>query len=238
MPLRKAKGDMYEFITHIWNPVKGRCGYDCSYCYMKKMERFPHIANINRSEPYLDEKELRANLGTGNYIFVCSGCDLFHPDVPTEWIRNVWVYAHKHYPGNKYLWHTKNPSRVSELYGCFRDNDMLCVTIESDLESDASKAPSYWERFAAIAMWKKPWMLTIEPVMDFDLFGFAANIGMNMPVQVNIGADSGRNNLPEPSAEKLNALIDWLEPRTKVHLKENLRRLLPEHGLYEKAGAK
>jgi len=24
MPLRKATGNQYEFITHIWNPVKGK----------------------------------------------------------------------------------------------------------------------------------------------------------------------------------------------------------------------
>jgi len=32
--------------------------------------------------------------------------------------------------------------------------------------------------------------------------------------------------LPEPSPEKLRALIDWLETKTKVHLKKNLGRLL------------
>ena len=35
MALRKSKGNMYSFITHTWNPVKGICYHDCSYCYMK-----------------------------------------------------------------------------------------------------------------------------------------------------------------------------------------------------------
>jgi len=227
MPLRKTEGNMYEFATHLWNPVKGKCGYDCSYCYMKKMERFPHIARINQGEPYLDEKELYALNVRGGYIFVCSSCDLFHDDIPSEWIRKVRSVTEDN-PAfhNQYLWHTKNPKRALEFQDRFGDNDMLCVTIESDLEADESKAPSCWERFSAVLQWKKPWMLTIEPVMEFDLYSFTANIGMNMPVQVNIGADSGRNNLPEPSTGKLRALIDWLEPRTKVHLKKNLGRLL------------
>ena len=28
---------MYEFVTHTWNPIKGKCYHDCSYCYMKKI---------------------------------------------------------------------------------------------------------------------------------------------------------------------------------------------------------
>ena len=233
MPLNKTEGNMYSFVTHTWNPVKGRCGYGCPYCYAKKINR---RFGKQQGEPYLDEKELAANLGEGNHIFVCSSCDLFHDDIPGEWIRRVMEKANSSY--NRFLWHTKNPRRALEFRDHFFNTDMLCVTIESDLESGASIAPSRWERFAEIVRWGKPWMLTIEPVMDFDLFGFAANIAMNMPAQVNIGADSGRNSLPEPSPEKLQALIDWLEPRTKVHLKKNLRRILPERRLHGKAGAK
>ena len=33
MPLNKTKGDMYDFITHTWNPIRGRCLHDCSYCH-------------------------------------------------------------------------------------------------------------------------------------------------------------------------------------------------------------
>jgi hypothetical protein len=66
--LRPSKGNMYEFVTHIWNPVKGRCPYECSYCYVGRIcGRFGR----EQREPYLDERELRANLGSGNTIFVC-----------------------------------------------------------------------------------------------------------------------------------------------------------------------
>jgi hypothetical protein len=46
------------------------------------------------------------------------------------------------------------------------------------------------------------------------------------PVQVNIGADSGHNHLPEPPAEKVLELIAELEKITKVVQKPNLARLL------------
>lgn len=36
MGLNKAKGEMYKFVTHTWNTVKGECFHNCRYCYMKK----------------------------------------------------------------------------------------------------------------------------------------------------------------------------------------------------------
>jgi hypothetical protein len=41
-------------------------------------------------------------------------------------------------------------------------------------------------------------------------------------------ADSGNNHLPEPSPEKIAALIEALRPFTKVYLKPNLKRLYKE----------
>ena len=71
----KSKSNMYRFIDERWNPVKGRCPFDCSYCYVKRWG--------NTQKPlHLDVKELRRDLGRDKFIFVCSGCDLFHPDVP------------------------------------------------------------------------------------------------------------------------------------------------------------
>ena len=33
--LNKQKGNMYGFVTHTWNVIKGKCPHDCEYCYMK-----------------------------------------------------------------------------------------------------------------------------------------------------------------------------------------------------------
>src|SRR3990167_1900105 len=30
--LNKQKGNMYGFVTHTWNPIKGKCSHNCSYC--------------------------------------------------------------------------------------------------------------------------------------------------------------------------------------------------------------
>ena len=47
-----------------------------------------------------------------------------------------------------------------------------------------------------------------------------------MQEQVNIGADSGRNNLPEPSKSKVLELVSELQKFTIIHNKSNLQRLL------------
>jgi hypothetical protein len=70
--------------------------------------------------------------------------------------------------------------------------------------------------------------ITAEPILDFDLDEFVRLIKLCNPVQVNIGADSGNNRLPEPPPEKIAALIEALRPFTKVYLKPNLKRLYRE----------
>ena len=62
--------------------------------------------------------------------------------------------------------------------------------------------------------------------MKFDLKWLDVYIRMCDPVQVNIGADSGGNGLPEPSSQEILKLIEVLSGFTKVERKKNLKRLL------------
>jgi protein gp37 len=160
MSLKKATGNMYSWITHTWNPVRGECPYQCSYCY---------VGRRGEQKPlHLDGKELRTNLGAGNFIFVCSGCDLFHPAVPDDWIERI-LDRTLQFPKNRYLWHTKNPARFLNRQFSFRENDVLCVTIESDIWYPVGKAPAPVTRFIEMDKVQGLKMITIEPVMDFDL---------------------------------------------------------------------
>jgi len=84
--LNKTKGNMYPWVSHTWNPIKGKCPHDCSYCYMK---RFP------QGELRLDEKALKDNLGEGNFIFVGSSCDMWSNDIPSLWIKKVLEHCRK-----------------------------------------------------------------------------------------------------------------------------------------------
>jgi hypothetical protein len=125
------------------------------------------------------------------------------------------------------LWHTKNPQRLVELIEP-GPADVACVTIESNIGyKKISIAPVPFERAMYLRKWEGRKMITVEPIMDFSVVDFADLILSCKPDQVNIGADSGHNSLPEPTAWKIEALVDALEKHnTTVHLKKNLNRLV------------
>jgi hypothetical protein len=179
---------------------------------------------------HLDEKELRADLGQYNFIFVCSGCDLFHQDVPDAWIGRIADYTKVF--DNRYLWHTKNPQRYLNWRESFGNNDVLCVTMETNfhIREIMGNAPAPEKRASAVAGLPEKYrrMVTVEPIMKFNLKDFLYMILYAHPDQVNIGADSGRNGLPEPAAKEIKSLMRALEKYTKVVPKDNLKRLLKE----------
>ncbi len=222
MPLNKQSGNMYGFISHTWNAIKGRCSHNCSYCYMR---------NFWKSETHLDEKEFKTDLGRNNFIFVGSSTDMFAEDIPRMWIERVIRYC-KDYPENTYLFQTKNPLRFIKLRDMLISmNCILGVTMETNKEEwihDFSRATPIHKRSDAMTIKGFRKMVTIEPIMDFNLNRFVNEIRRIQPEFVNIGADSKGHNLPEPSAEKIGQLIKELEKFTKVNLKDNLKRIYSE----------
>ena len=222
--MKKATGNMYPFITHTWNPVRGLCPYNCKYCYTGRWGKLPPL--------HLDEKVLNEKLRENNFIFICSGCDLFHPAVPDEWISRVILHTKKY--NNQYLLHTKNPERALGWEQNITDNHILCVTIETDLffTPPVGYAPSFNKRLFALDMWTGRKMITVEPIMRFSEY-FAKKLVHSAPEQINIGAVTGKNKLPEPGAVDIELFVSYLERYTKVCLKENLRRIYPG-GKYDK----
>jgi len=100
MGLNKQKGNMYPFVTHTWNPIRGKCPHDCSYCYMKV---YP------QKELRFVESEMETNLGEGNFIFVGSSTDMWAVSVPDKWIDCSLNRCHLFV--NRYLFQSKNPER-------------------------------------------------------------------------------------------------------------------------------
>jgi len=224
MALNKTQGNMYEFVTHTWNTVKGECPHNCGYCYMKGIaKRFCKP----QSPVHFDEKELETNLGEGNFIFVGSSNDLFAKDIPAEWIQKTLDHCRKF--DNRYLFQTKNPARFDDYLRFILRRDILVTTIETNRYYPAmGNAPHPYDRVKAMESpcIRKNSMITIEPIMDFDLPEFLEWMKRCNPEQVNIGADTGNNHLPEPPKEKVLELITALEGFTTVKQKSNLSRIL------------
>ncbi len=219
MGLNVSKGDMYSFLSHTYNTVKGECPHGCTYCYMGKWK--------NQKPVRFDEKELKTDLGEGKFIFVGSSCDMFAEDIPPRWIERTLKHCMKYY-NNNYLFQSKNPARFFD-FGY--PDSVFCTTIETNrfYSEFMQNSPKPQDRADAMARIRHSYSdiyVTIEPIMDFDLDDLVSMIKYISPAQVNIGADSGGNNLPEPSADKIMALIDMLDEVTTIHKKNNLSRLI------------
>lgn len=215
--MTKSKGNMYGFVTHTWNPICGSCCHNCTYCYMKRWKLNP---------VHLNESMLNQNLGNGRFIFVGSGTDMFAQNVPSEWIERVLCKCMGY--DNEYLFQSKNPERFYEFK--FPYKSILCTTIESNRRyPEMGDAPSVesrveWLEYASKSGWST--MITIEPIMDFDLDPLIDLIGRCNPIQVNIGADSKNHSLEEPPVWKIEELIKNIERITTVFLKDNIKRIL------------
>ena len=214
MGLNKQKGNMYPFVDYTWNVIKGECPHDCSYCYMKVYPNLPEL--------HLDQKELKVDLGEGNFIFVGSSCDMWAEAVPSNWIELVLEKCQEH--NNRYLFQSKNPGRFQYYLMVFPLHSVFGTTIESN-RSEIGSAPLPYYRYKAMRELPGHKMVSIEPIMDFDLYTMVKWIGEIAPDFVSIGADSKGHHLPEPSPEKVKVLIEELNNFTVVRIKGNLERL-------------
>lgn len=204
---------MYPWLTHTYNVIKGKCPHDCIYCYMRV---YP------QRELHFVEKELETNLGQRNFIFVGSSCDMWAGIIPDLWI--VSILNHCFSFSNRYLFQSKNPRRFG--YFIFPDETILGTTIETNRPlGEISKAPPIWDRVDWMKKTSLPKMVSIEPIMDFDLGILVDWIKQIAPEFVSIGADSKGHHLPEPSPNKVERLIEELSKFTEVKMKDNLKRL-------------
>ena len=220
--LREAKGNMYKFITHTWNPIKGKCLHDCAYCYMKRSPQY--------IKPIFMESEMTDPLN-GKFIFIGSTTDVFANNIPSEWINRILNHCLEEYKKENrsvFLLQSKNPKRFLEFINHpIMKRCVLCTTIETnrfypDFMRNAPKIEERVEAMEEVAKQGIATMVTAEPLMQFDLETMLEHIRRCQPKVVNIGRNTRRNiELPEPTKEEVLQLISELQEFTKVHVKEN-----------------
>jgi DNA repair photolyase len=227
MSLKRSTGQMYPWITHQHTHLGGECPHRCIYCYVSG---FRKRSAKYQGELRLIEEEFKVYYGAGKTIFIEHCNDLFAAAVPERFIWRILNHC-KWWPWNTYVFQTKNPARYKDFLnwlpprGC-----ILGITIETNrIIQGISKAPSPEDRFKAFAAVElEPYhkFITIEPVLDFDVGILAQWIEWIRPEFINLGADSKNHNLPEPSVEKIEALIAELKKHgIELREKHNLQRL-------------
>ena len=234
MTLNEPDGYMYEFITHTWNPIRGKCFHGCTYCYMQG--KWSHPCQ------YLEIKELSGTFESGQFIFIGSSTDFCSEKVKSEWIKQVFDFCYKNNPVDifggkaKFLLQTKNPERLLEFFNhplLNPENDeiIICTTLETNrhLLKYMQNAPAPRQRAEAMAKIANQGIktyVTIEPIMDFDLEEFVELIRMCRPEQVNIGKNTSKvATVPNPTIQNTVTLVKELLKFTKVEIKSNSGQL-------------
>jgi DNA repair photolyase len=208
--------NMYRLSKKQWNLFVG-CGFNCTYCktsFKRQAKRqkqrclkcwayTPHEHAKRLSDPLPKTKP-------GEFIFTCASGDVAF--CSTTYLQRI-VDRIRSEPDKTFLLQSKNPATFSRVE-CAR-NLILGTTIETnrdDLGRAMSNAPAPSERFAALRQINHARkMVTVEPIMEFDLDVMVDWISQIQPEMVWIGYDSKKNNLPEPSHEKVEALGNELK---------------------------
>lgn len=230
MGLKRATGNMYDWVTHTHSHLAGKCPHECSYCYVQAMAK--RFSMDRYSGPVrLVESELAVNYGAGRTIFVEHMNDLFAEPVETDWIGAVVDHCHR-YPGNTYVFQTKAPARMALWWNRLPADVILGTTIEATGHVSGTAPHPDWRIDGMKALGKlRPddaRFVTIEPIQEpldvAQMLGWLADI---RPDFVNIGADSKGHGLNEPAAAKVVDLLSGIQ-RLGIELrqKRNLARLL------------
>jgi len=222
------KSNMYEFISKTWNPLGGECSHKCSFCYVTKMkQRFPVMERKYSGEPFIDNRQMNAKFKPGDTVFVCSCNDLFADNVPPAMIIKILEHC-ENYPETTFYFQSKNIDKMYKMKSYFPEDSIICTTAETNrwymgiMGGLSVMDRLYWLR----KMYFRT-EITIEPIMDFDLYTFIELLKNSGASKINIGANSDKSiKLPEPTEEKILQLISELKKFTVVYQKSNLQRLV------------
>ena len=217
MPLNKVEKNaknMWNWVTHTHTHIGGECPHMCIYCYVKCIRTrwdLQRYSGVLKLIPH----ELKENYGSGNIIFLEHLNDMFAKQVPDAFIKNILAHC-KRYPNNIYVFQTKNPERYGDWLSELPKNCLLGSTIETNRPygKEIGFAPSPYKRMLAMRKLKGfVKFISMEPIMDFDIDVMAKWIGMIKPKFMNIGLDSKRSRLPEPTSSKVFKLEKIIRKR-------------------------
>jgi DNA repair photolyase len=225
----KTHGKMFSIVTGTWNPISG-CLYDCRYCWAKNLA-LTKLKTTKRYadgfKPSLNISEFRVRFHKGDLIFVADMGDMFAPFIPDKWVKQVLDHI-RQFPEADFLFMTKNPKRYLELLPFIPQNAILGATIETNIDSlitleKVSVAPPPSNRAEAMA--KLDWdrkIVSIEPILRFDLDTLVKWITDIDPFIVYVGYDNYCHQLQEPQLQTTLQLMQQLSENALV-IKKTIR---------------
>ncbi len=195
-----------------WNPFKG-CQFDCVYCVpsfqkQAKRQRQRCLQCYNYAPHYHEER--LAKIPSAEIVFVCGNADISFCDY--EFVHRIIARIRKHNercPHKTYYFQSKRPEYFVPLLPHFPENVIVVTTLETNRDKGykrISKAPPprrRYRQFNALDYPRK--VVTIEPVLDFDIDVFFEWMCNLQPEYVWLGFNSRSQSvaLPEPPVEKV-----------------------------------
>lgn len=220
---------MFKTITKTWNVFTG-CSFECSYCWSRQLvkTRLAHTDKYKKCsfEPTFHPGELYRAFKPGKFVFVASMGDIAFASTDQ---RHAILERAKELQETRFLFQSKNPSIFTDgIFSNLPDNIYLGTTLETNLyREDISKAPSPAVRYIGlqrVSCTRR--FISIEPVMDFDPEALVMWLKNLKPEIVEVGADNYKNNLPEPSWDKVDELLRALREFVPTVIeKDGLERL-------------
>src|SRR5680860_324270 len=140
-----ANSSHIEWTEATWNPITGctKVSQGCKHCYAERLskrlqamgaENYRNGFSLTLHPKMLD---LPNSWKKPRRIFVNSMSDIFHPQVPTEFILRIWDTMLAA-PQHEYQILTKRPERLADLNALldWAPHIWMGVTVESDRHVD------------------------------------------------------------------------------------------------------
>ena len=226
----EKKNNMYKLSVEQWSPFAG-CKHDCIYCkssFQRQLKRWAkkNCPGCYEFTPHTHPERLDQSLPRTKYmqfIFTCSSGDIAF--CSTEYLERIIARIQSE-PDKTFLIQSKDPCTFNRVI--FPKNVILGTTLETnrgDLSEGISKAPKPSQRYKDFVKINHPLkMVTIEPVIDFDLYVMIDWVENINPCMVWLGYDSGKNKLPEPKLEKVKNLHWELAKKGFVVILKTIRK--------------
>jgi hypothetical protein len=222
--------------TKTWNPFLG-CKYDCIYCkpsFQATIARFTRLSGRDcdaclQYQPH-EHPERLVRIPSARIIFVFGDGDITftRPEFVGFTIQKIKECLLRG-ARKTFYFQSKNPACFNQYLDDLRPIEgqvVLVTTLETNRDEGydlISKAPLPYKRFMDFLWlpWKRK-IVTIEPVMNFDLELLVKMIREIRPEAVYLGYNSRplKVQLPEPEPAKFWALQQALSQFTEVRLKE------------------
>lgn len=181
-----------EWTEMTWNPTTGcdKISAGCKFCYAEVMSKRLHAMGL---EKYRDNFEVRIHedaLDTpytwknSKVVFVNSMSDLFHEDVPLDFIKKVFKVMNNN-PQHVFQVLTKRAERLFELHTELRWSHNIWMGVSVENEKVKNRIDFLRNTNARVKF------LSLEP-----LIGPLPNLNLNNIDWVIVGGESGHKPRP------------------------------------------